>query len=820
MGKSRNAQTGRGSSESFASQAVVSDTVARPTVQAKHPCTSSLTASLTTKPPSLSHEQLSSLYPDPISDEDEDDTFHDASDPTLPESVSLSASSSAPTKQPQRTSGLQQAPLPTQHIAPFSEPTDYDGDTFYDAPTELATIESIPPHSSGHLSAKSSRASGVQQAPELYPEGASKGRTSVGPSRTRNTSHTAPGTTFYSPTPGRGSSRAAVSSVAAAPFAPGFGTQPPPFPSTPLFGSAPVPPKKKALLIGVDYHNSDQPLKHAARDAIKFGKVLRDNLQFPEENLIFLTDKAHSTTSSFAPGSKRTQSTLPGWGLPAGVPRWQGLIHTEDKKQFIQSTRQNMIEGFRWLVHGAKPGDHLVMLFSGHCSYYKGEGPYIVTTEEGGVGGIISKKDLHEELVLKVPKGCRLQIVLDCCNSAALFDLQYCVGSMRLDPDDESSKDVPCLEVSPSEEACLEEPVAHHITSKPTQAPGPVSALVCEPTAPMCNPPTSGGPERHVPIHGSLYGVSPDVLPAEPPPPSNFGEETLTSSIIPHRAVKRPGGVVAAPPPANSGPSTIATTGASAAATAASWISWAKDMVVPSSVPAPAAVTEDVKPAAIPNQSAEVRRARNFIAEAPRPMDYFRKRTEGYVEPHGEVIILAAAGAHQSAFEASNAKSGIVTGAFCKALQTCKDLTHRDLWVSVSDAIESENSARERRDLAKDASQRPDPKHRTQHAELWVSQGEVGFLVLDVLVCVVGIWGIGVIRKCEDQSDLGDWGYDLGEERWMVLGLDSWMGRMMELKQRMGRMTEFGRWMSESLSRVDSWRGLIMHVRRLVTDAL
>ncbi|KAG8707455.1 hypothetical protein FRC09_001817 [Ceratobasidium sp. 395] len=45
-------------------------------------------------------------------------------------------------------------------------------------------------------------------------------------------------------------------------------------------------------------------------------------------------------------------------------------------------------------------------------------------------------------------------------------------------------------------------------------------------------------------------------------------------------------------------------------------------------------------------------------AETPRPIDYLT----------GEVIIWAAAGAHQSAFEASCGKSGIVTGALCKAL--------------------------------------------------------------------------------------------------------------------------------------------------------
>ncbi|KAG9123126.1 Ca(2+)-dependent cysteine protease [Ceratobasidium sp. 392] len=759
MGNSRKTQAGRGSSESLASQTVAPDTIARPTVQAKHPCTSSLTASLTSRPPSPSYGQ----YPGRISVEDEDVVFHDASDPTLAGSICISAPSSVPAKQPQRTSGLQQAPL----SAPDLETTLFEGDVFYDAATHFTAAEPIV----HPATLKPQRASGLQQAPEPCVEGASKGRMNVAPPRSgRSTTPATSNANYYFPAPGRGSSRPAASSVAAAPPAPALGAQPlPSLPSGSIFN--PVSgPSKKALLVGIDYLGSKQPLKHATRDATKLGKVLSDVLQFSDENLVFVTDQVRNNTSScFAPSVRRNHGAATGRSLFGGAPGWKGLVHTEDKKQFVQSSRHNLIEGFRWLVRGAKSGDDLFMLFSGHCAYYNGEGPYIITTGNGGVEDFVSKKDLHEELVLKIPKGCRLHIILDCCNSAALFDLQYCVGSMRPDSDDEPSKDGLCLEVAPPEEACLEEPAAHHITLKSIQAPALVSAPVCEPTTSMCDLSTSSGPERHVPIHGSLYGVSQAVLPADPLPPGSFGEETFASSTVPHRAVKRPGGVVAAPPPANSGPSAITTTGASAAATATSWFTWAKDMVVPSSAPAPApaAVAEDVKPAAIPNQSAEVRRARNLVAEAPRPIDYFKERKEGYVTPDGEVIIFAAAGAHQPAFEASGgAKSGIVTGAFCKALQTCKDLTHRDLWVSVRGAVDSENKDRERRDLAKDADNRPDPKHRTQHAELWVSQGEVGFLVLDVLVCVLlEFGGTGMIRESGDEDDLGDWGYYLGEER-------------------------------------------------------
>ncbi|KAG9086053.1 Ca(2+)-dependent cysteine protease, partial [Ceratobasidium sp. 370] len=652
--------------------------------------------------------------------DDEDGTFHDALDQIPADSAALQVRASSSAK-PQRTSGLQQSPLPAQHTTPDSESVHYEGDTFYDAPEYPAAADPVAPQ------AKPQRAGGVQQAPDPL-EGASKGicknRINVGPPRgTRNTTHASPSVTYYSPAPGRGSCRPAASSVAAPALnLPVLGTQPPPLPSAPLFGSV-TTPVKRALLIGVDYRATSNPLRHATKDAVRFGKVLNETLKFPEENLVFVTDMAQNTPSGFPPGPRRNQGAGLGWNLPNG-PCWQGPVLVKDKRRFVEPTRHNMIEGFRWLVRGAKAGDDLVMLFSGHCAYHDGGGPYLITT--GGAGGVedmVSKADLLNELVLKVPAGCQLQIVFDCCHSSALVDLQYCVGSMRPDPRGQSSSEADHPEAVNSEEVRPgETATAHHITSKPTQAPALVSDLTCAvpPTPKDLPPPT--GPERQGPIHASLYGVSQALVPPDPLPPGSFNVEAFTplapaSGSVGHRAPKRPGGVVAAPPPTNSESST--------STSAASWFAWAKELVVPTAAPVPAfaapTASDDAKPVVGSNQSAEVRRARNFVAEAPRPADYFEERAEGYVKPVGQVIVWAAAGAHQYAFEASGARSGIVTGAICKAL-ACNDLTHRDLWLSVKNAVELENTDRERRDLAKDV--RPDRKQRIQHAELWVSRVE------------------------------------------------------------------------------------------------
>ncbi|KAG8701073.1 cytochrome c oxidase subunit 1, partial [Ceratobasidium sp. 394] len=413
MGKSSNTQTGHGPSDTFAAKPVVPVTLARSNCT-KPPSTSTLTASLTSRPPSPSPERFSPVrHPGITSADDEDDAFHDALDQIPVDSVALLAQAS-PSAKPQRTSGLQQSPLSTQHTT--SEPTYYEGDTFYDVSERLAPAEPIAPQT------KPQRASGVQQAPEPL-EGASKGRIGSRPARgARNTSHASSSTVYYPPTPGRGSSRPAASSIAApAPNPPGFGTQPPPsFPATPSFFPVATTPVKRALLIGVDYRNTDNPLRHATKDAVMFGKVLNETLKFPEENLVFVTDMEHNTPSCFTTPPKRNQGASLGLNLANGTS-WQGSVEVKDKKRFVQSTRHNMIEGFRWLVRGAKAGDDLVMLFSGHCAYYNGKGPFLVAT--GGTGAVddmVSKNDLLDELVLKVPAGCRLQIVFDCCNSSAL----------------------------------------------------------------------------------------------------------------------------------------------------------------------------------------------------------------------------------------------------------------------------------------------------------------------------------------------------------------------------------------------------------------
>ncbi|KAG8709507.1 cytochrome c oxidase subunit 1, partial [Ceratobasidium sp. 395] len=740
MGKSSNTQTGHGPSDSFATQTIALDTVARPTIQHKYPRTSTLTASLTSRPPSPLPEALLFIHHfDSISAEDEDEdedqdenNFYDASD-VNPADITPPAPSSLAAK-PQRISGLQQAPLSAQPATRDSEPAEsilYEGDFFYDAPDDFLTVEPTVSRAPSHLPPKPQRASVVQQAPVLL-EGASKGRTGVLPrGGGRSVSRPAAPATYSSPAPGRGSCRPAASSIAAPTFPP-FSTLPASPSPTPLF--CPPGPSKRALLIGMDYRGSKTPLRYASKDAVKFGKVLQETLQFPEENLLFVTDKVHEKAAPCIPISRRNQAAVSGCNPLSPGSRWQGQETIKDKKRFVESTRHNIIEGFRWLVHGAKEGDDLWMLFSGHCSYFQGE-PYLVTT--GGMGVVedmVSKKVLVEELLLK--------IVFDCCNSAALVDLQYCVGSMCPDLDEQSSKggvrlEVLCAEESEPEEIRAEETVtAHHITSKPTQAPvlistpDPASASACAVPTPK-DPPASVSPEPRVPAHGSLYGLPQVAPPPNPLPPGSFNVESFSPPVtgsglsVGHRAPKRPGGVVAAPPPANTESSTSTST-----STGASLWSLVKEFVVPTASAAPApiapAASEDVKPATIPNQSAKVRQARNFVTEAPRPIDYFKERKEGFVKPAGEIIIWAAAGARQSAFEASNGKSGIVTGALCKALEISKDLTRRDLWISLRGAIESENAAREARDLTKDV--RPDPKHRVQHAEMWVSQvdGERG----------------------------------------------------------------------------------------------
>jgi hypothetical protein len=88
----------------------------------------------------------------------------------------------------------------------------------------------------------------------------------------------------------------------------------------------------------------------------------------------------------------------------------------------------------QWLVAGAKPGDNLMLHYSGHG----GSTRDLDGDEEDGMDECIYPVDMevtqpghivddimHDICVKSLPPGCRLTAIFDCCHSGSILDLPY-----------------------------------------------------------------------------------------------------------------------------------------------------------------------------------------------------------------------------------------------------------------------------------------------------------------------------------------------------------------------------------------------------------
>eukprot|EP01062_Namystynia_karyoxenos_P065931 TRINITY_DN59984_c0_g1_i1.p1 TRINITY_DN59984_c0_g1~~TRINITY_DN59984_c0_g1_i1.p1 ORF type:complete len:465 (+),score=160.59 TRINITY_DN59984_c0_g1_i1:95-1396(+) len=99
-----------------------------------------------------------------------------------------------------------------------------------------------------------------------------------------------------------------------------------------------------------------------------------------------------------------------------------------------RATRVAIIEGMKWLVWGARPGDSLFFFFAGHGS----QTPDLDGDEDDGLDETILPVDFRDPeqghilddliwgiMVKPLPTGCRLTCVMDCCHSGTGMDLPY-----------------------------------------------------------------------------------------------------------------------------------------------------------------------------------------------------------------------------------------------------------------------------------------------------------------------------------------------------------------------------------------------------------
>lgn len=158
-------------------------------------------------------------------------------------------------------------------------------------------------------------------------------------------------------------------------------------------------PKKagrtRALLIGINYTNSDSPLDGAWNDVDKAKKF------------------------AVASGYKEDVSSM-------RVLR--------DNGSDVSPTKVNIKKALKWLVNGASKGDSLFLHFSGHGVSMKDKDAF--SDEADGKDeclapvdfekmGFIKDDDLFAILVQSLAPGVSLVAVMDCCHSGTLLDLGY-----------------------------------------------------------------------------------------------------------------------------------------------------------------------------------------------------------------------------------------------------------------------------------------------------------------------------------------------------------------------------------------------------------
>lgn len=102
-----------------------------------------------------------------------------------------------------------------------------------------------------------------------------------------------------------------------------------------------------------------------------------------------------------------------------------------DEEQWVHPTKAAIIDGCRWLVKGAAPGDSLFFMFSGlgrgHRATAETE-PAIDTSyapSDWEESGLLTDDVLYELLVRQLPLGCKLTCLIDAHSEAPGLDLPF-----------------------------------------------------------------------------------------------------------------------------------------------------------------------------------------------------------------------------------------------------------------------------------------------------------------------------------------------------------------------------------------------------------
>jgi hypothetical protein len=159
---------------------------------------------------------------------------------------------------------------------------------------------------------------------------------------------------------------------------------------------------RKALFIGINYFGTNAELKGCINDVKNISQFVCQKFGF--QNCLYLTDDQQDASK--------------------------------------KPTYDNIINGMKWLVEGAKPGDSLFFHYSGHGGTAKdsetdeidGFDETILPLDYTQNGQIVDDV-IYANLVKPLPKGCRLTAIFDSCHSGTVMDLPYtyqCDGNVEV----------------------------------------------------------------------------------------------------------------------------------------------------------------------------------------------------------------------------------------------------------------------------------------------------------------------------------------------------------------------------------------------------
>ena len=154
--------------------------------------------------------------------------------------------------------------------------------------------------------------------------------------------------------------------------------------------------RTRSLFVGINYPGTSAELKGCVNDVTTIMRLLEDRMHFNISDRRIYVDE-------------------PGYPGKNGEP-----------------TKHNIIEGLKWLVQGAQPGDALFFHYSGHGTKVvdrdgddeDGYDEALVPADYSRAGMILDD-DIYNIVLKDLKPGVRLTAITDCCHSGTIMDLEY-----------------------------------------------------------------------------------------------------------------------------------------------------------------------------------------------------------------------------------------------------------------------------------------------------------------------------------------------------------------------------------------------------------